>query len=66
MLQVRTAKERAQTVTIDTGKLETLDFEPTQQTLQVAISNGAKAILGYFTGREGPINPLLVFPAEPA
>jgi hypothetical protein len=66
VLQVRTAKERAQTITIDTGKLETSDFEPTQEALQVAISNGAKAILVYFTGSEGPINPVTTYPAEPA
>jgi hypothetical protein len=65
-LQIRTQKEVAQSIQIDTGELDTLVFEPEESHLKKAISNGAAAVLKYFTGKEGPINPIRVYPVEPA
>lgn len=63
-LQIRTQKEVDQSLIIDTGGLDTLDFDPERSVLQKAVSNGAKEVMFYFTGREGPINPYKRYPSE--
>jgi hypothetical protein len=65
-LQIRTQKELDQSLIIDTGELDTLDFDPDKEVLREAISRAAEEVMFYFYGGRVKAKPTKRYPPEKA